>query len=391
MVEDVNFLKDSPDAVQRRFDIYKGLGFGTLRTSIAWRHQALTEGDWSGAATLQPYLARAIANGFRLKMSVETLGAPPGWFLRAHPDAGMRNAADEVSQNDLSLWYPGLRPLLADTADRLFGRLSEMGVFGAIDWIFADLGPASEPIYPAAWTQGKASCQEATPWFYGDHARAAFARTMTRKYRAIEAANGAWGTNFRDWPEVRLPLPGVQAGGLWKDVLVWYRDSKRAFIRWQIANYQRALAAFAPAAARPGLLIMVPGRHIQPQEWRHAVAAGMPDCSLAIMTDTEFLLDLAKELGCGLQYTADENADEVAYLCAYMRGHANTQTLWGENVGTMPVAGRPNHIADVILANGLYGMDYVRSSRLFEADGVTPNGVVGELAVACRRLRQAWQ
>jgi len=386
MVEDVNFLKDPGETVQRRFDLYKQLGFGTLRTSIAWRREELAPGDWTGAPAFQAYLGRVIANGFRLKLAVETLGAPPGWFLKAHPDAAMRNAAGEISQNDLSLWYPGLRPALTEATDRLFQRLAEFGVFGSIDWVFADLGPASEPIYPAAWTQGKASCQEATPWFYGAHAEAAFARVMARKYRAVSVANGVWGTRFGDWSEVHMPLPGTEAGPFWHDALVWYRDSKRNFIRWQVANYQRALSAFAPSGARPGLIVMVPGRHIQDQEWRAAIAAGMPDCSLAIMTDTEFLLDLAKQAGCGLQYTADENGDEVAYLRDYMRAHGNTQPLWGENVGTAPVADKPNHIADVILANRLYGMDYVRSSRIFAADGVTPNGVVSELAAACRRL-----
>jgi len=390
MVEDVNYLKDPAEILQRRFDLYRQLGFGTLRTSIAWRRVEVAEGDWSGSAYLQAYLERAIGSGFRLKMAVETLGAPPGWFLRAHQDAGIRNAESEISQNDLSPWYPGLRSVLAEKTGRLFQKLADLRVFGAIDWIFADLGPASEPIYPAAWTQGKSGCQQATPWFYGNHAQASFARAMAQKYRSLDAANAVWGMRFSDWPDVRLPLPGSAAGPIWQDALVWYRDSKRSFIRWQVTNYQHALATYAPAAARPGLIIMVPGRHVRQEEWRRAIMSGVPDCSLAIMTDSEFLLDLANETGCALQYTADENADEVQYLCAYMRAHGNAQKLWGENVGTPPVADHPNHIADVILDNGLYGMDYVRSSRIFEPDGVTPNAVAGELAQACRRLREGW-
>jgi hypothetical protein len=390
MAEDAAFLRDPPAIIARRFDLYRAFGFGTLRAAIAWRRVEKSPGDWTGAAYLEPYFAQAIAAGFRLKLGVETLGAPPGWFLRAHDDAAIRNAQGEISQNDLSLWYSGLHDVLSAKTARLFARLAEMRVLPAVDWIFADLGPASEPIYPAAWTQGKSACAEATPWFYGAYARADFVRAMQAKYRAPAALNAAWGTSFSDWSGIALPVPGAQTGAIWADALTWYRDSKRDLIRWQVRNYQAAIERYAQPGARPGLIIMVPGRHVRPEEWQAAVAAGVPSCSLAIMTDTEFLLDLARETGCALQYTADENGDEVAYLRQYMQARGNTQKLWGENVGTAPVAARPDHIVDVVLANRLYGMDYIRSSRIFEDDGVTPNAVAGAVARACRRVLSAW-
>jgi hypothetical protein len=214
---------------------------------------------------------------------------------------------------------------------------------------------------------------------------------MAAKYGSVDRANASWGKAFADWSEVALPDLGVPQAALWHDALIWYRDSKRDFIAWQVANYQRAINRFAPASARPSLIIMVPGRHILPLQWQRAEQTGQPDCALTVMADTEYLLDLGKQLNCALQYTADENADEVAYLRGYMQDHANRQLLWGENVGLPGVADYPNHIADVILESGLYGMDYVRASNIFEADGITPNAVFGELATACERLRQAWR
>ncbi len=390
MAEDLRFFHGPIENVQRRFDLYRQLGFGTLRASIAWRHLEVSQGVWSGEPALQPHLARAVSDGFRLKIAVETLGAPPGWFLDANPDAVIRNASQEGSQNDLSLWYPQLRKLIAEKTDKLFGRLADFGLFPHIDWMFADLGPASEPIYPAIWTQGKKGCRQATPWFYDANARRAFAQAMTAKYGSVDRANASWGTTFRDWSGVALPELGVPQAALWHDALIWYRDSKRDFIEWQVANYQRAIDRFAPAASRPALIIMVPGRHILPEQWQRAEQTGQPDCALTVMADTEYLLDLGKRMNCALQYTADENGDEVGYLRRYMQAHGNTQLLWGENVGVPGVGDHPNHIADVILENRLFGMDYVRSSNIFEADGITPNAVFGELATACGRLRQAW-
>jgi len=390
MAEDLRFFQGPAEHVQRRFDYYRQLGFGTLRANVGWRHLEVAQGDWSGQPALQRHLDLAVRNGFRLKIAVETIGAPPAWFLDAHPDALLRNAHQEESRNDLSLWYPKLRETIEEKTTRLFGRIRDFGLFPYIDWVFADLGPASEPIYPAIWTQGKSGCHTATPWFYGAHAQEAFGQAMRAKYGSVKHANASWGTYFRDWPEMALPVLGTQNAPLWHDVLIWYRDSKRDFITWQVGNYRRAIERFAPAAARPQLIIMVPGRHIKPQQWQSAEQSGLPDCALTVMADTEFLLDLGQSRKCALQYTADENGDEVAYLRSYMLQHGNTQILWGENVGVPGVADHPDHIADVILANHLYGMDYVRASDIFEADGMTPNAVFAELAEACGRLRRAW-
>ena len=268
--------------------------------------------DWRPPVFLADYLRKAIAGGFRLKLTVGTVGAPAGWYLKAHPDARIRNADGEVSANDMSLWYPGLHALLAEKTDRLFGYIARLGLVGATDFVFVDLGPASEPLYPAPGTMGET--QTHGPWFYDEHAESAFARAVRQKYPSLVEANRSWATNFTAWQELRLPRPGEHPGGLWHDALLWYRDSKRRFVRWQVANYQRALRKYAPAGARTRLIIMVPGSHTQPAEWRRAERSGNPDYNLTIMTDSEFLLDLSKATDCWLQYTGVENEKEVAYL-----------------------------------------------------------------------------
>jgi hypothetical protein len=390
MAEYTPYRQDSTAAIEKRFDLYRQLGFGTLRTNIAWRHLEAASGTWQIPGYLQTYIDRAVRAGFRLKLSLETLGGPPAWFLDEFPDSRIVDARGDYSRSDLSLWYPGLQSLLADKTARLFDFAAQLGVFPASDTIFVDLGPASEPIYPAAWTLGKKSCQGSTPWFYDAHAHAAFAAAMRGRYGSLQRANAAWGTGFANWNAVHPPRPGQHPGALWEDALGWYRDSKRDFVRWQIANYRRALVAHTQGTRRPRLIVFISGHHIEPDEWQQAASTAMPDCSLAIMSDSEYLMDLAEETGCWLQYPAIENADEADYLRRYMVSNGIRVPIFGENVGVNAVASRPGHLADVVLAENFYGLDYVRSNFLFQPDGVTPNELSTELGRATRRLRNAW-
>jgi hypothetical protein len=383
------YRKDPTDIIQTRFDLYKRLGFGTLRTSFEWREVEIIEGRWQEPPYVRSYLKQAITTGFRLKLTVATLGGPPQWYLDAHPDAKICDAAGEFSKNDLSLWYPGLRAVLAEKTDRLFNCLFQLDLFEAVDAIFVDLGPAGEPVYPATWTMGKSNGRVTTPWFYDDHAQVDFRQSMERKYGSPAAANRVWQTNFSNWTAVRTPLPGEWPGVIWEDVLTWYRDSKRSFIRWQVENYRRALATYAGGCAI-GLIIMIPGSHLVPEEWRQAAQSGRPDYSLMIMTDSEFLMDLAKETGCTLQYTAVQNEEEVHYLLQYMKDHHINQSLWGENAGVDAVAKNPDHLADVVIRNDLYGFEYVNSSYVFGSDHVSPNETFRELGGACQRLYRAF-
>jgi Beta-galactosidase len=378
--------RDDPVAkVQRRFALYRQLGFGILRTGIGWGGLERSEGNWEASPALKHYFAQAISQGFRLKLGAATLNAPPAWFLEAHPDARFRDAGGAYSKS-LSIWYPGLYPLLAEKTDKVFGYFAQLGVLKAADFVLVDLGFAGQPTYPL---RAVGHCQGSTPWFYDNHAQAAFQRAMNQKYVSVAHANQMWRTNFGNWAELRSPMPDTHPGPFWNDALEWYRDSKRRFIRWQVANYRRALDKHAPAGRRPILIIMVAGAHIRSPEWKKAVETGIPDCSLTIMSDSEFPMNLAKETGCWLQDTGVENVRELRYLRQYMQHHGIGVPMWGENAGAERVARNPNRLVNVILENGLYGLDYVDAHFLFESDGVTPNATFHAMADASRRLREA--
>jgi hypothetical protein len=162
---------------------------------------------------------------------------------------------------------------LAEKTDALFAYLARVKILEATDLVFVDLGPAGEPIYPAAWTMGKSSCKELTPWYFGDHVAADFRETMIRKYKHLQNANRFWNTSFSNWNEIGPLNPGERAGAMWEDVLLWYRDTKRALIRWQVDNYQHAVRKHAPNTDI-GLIIMIPGSHISAEEWQQAVSSG---------------------------------------------------------------------------------------------------------------------
>ena len=380
------YLHQPTEKIQKRFDLYRQIGVGTVRAGVDWRVLERSNGNWQVPPFLRSYLTHAITSGFRLKLTVGTVGAPPGWYLDAHPDARIRNAKGEYSKNDMSLWYPKLGVLLAEKADGLFGHLAQLGAFAVTDFIFVDLGPAGEPLYPAPWTMGEAHTHG--PWFYDAHAATAFAQRAKRAHPRLAEANRSWGTNFASWSDVKLPRPGERFGGLWQEALLWYRESKRRFVRWQVANYRRALERHAPGA-RTRLIIFVPAVHIQPEEWGQAVRSGNPSRALVTMDDSEFLLRLAQKTGCWLQDTGVENATELQYLRGYMKDHGINQPMWGENAGLEAVARNPGHLADVVLANGLYGLDYIDSHYLFRPDGVTPNETFNAFATASERIRRA--
>ena len=386
IAEPHNFITQSADKIQRRFDLYKQIGIGTLRVSVGWWDQETADGVWRGASHL-PYLKQAAQNGFRFKMQVGTISAPPRWYMDRHPEARMINRAGAASPADVSYWYPDLRALMTAKADHLFGYLAQQGLLAAVDSVFVDCGPAAEPIYPANWTLApRDAAAPASFWFYDPDAQADFAPSMSARYDgALDRANRAWGTSFGSWREVRIPEPGTRPGAMWNDVLTWYRDAKRGFVRWQVSNYQVMLERYA-GKARPKLVLMVPGSHIPVAEWQQAVRQGDGDYGIKIMSEAEFLIDLAAETGCWLQYTGVENGPEVAYLQAYMDLMGTRVPMWGENAGSPEIAANPQRIADVINQRHLYGMEFVGARYAFDDDGGKTNTVFDKLKKAFKSI-----
>jgi len=64
------------EIVQQRLDLYKALGCGALRLGVGWWDLETSEGHWRELPVLG-YFDRANANGFRFRLEVGTVAAPP--------------------------------------------------------------------------------------------------------------------------------------------------------------------------------------------------------------------------------------------------------------------------------------------------------------------------
>ncbi len=373
------------DAIQRRFQVYRETGFDMLRIEGLDTSIQDENGKMIGLHDL-PYLRLARESGFRLKANVDAFIQPP-WYFRAHPQSLFINEDGVAASGVPSFWDPGTRGRAEELTRVIFAYMAEHHLFDQVDYIAPDFGPASEPIYPAAWTQeGAAKKAGESFWFYAPGAQADFVRTMTARYETLAAANTAWRTAFRDWREVSIPKPGQMPGPFWNDVLLWYRDSKRSFIEWQIHNFRAQLARY-PQARTIKLLIYVPGTHYTAAEWDQAVMTGSGSSSIRLMCDPEFLLETAAREGCVLQYTGCENVAEVRYLFAYMKSRKIFVPMIGENAGQFSV--EPERIAEAVADTELAGLDYTHTDVAFEADTYTPSQWLPRIKKALRKVTDA--
>jgi len=370
---------------RKRFDLYHKLSVNIIRTELVWREMEPRAGEWLDEYHLN-HIKLAQQAGFRLKMNVCTISAPPAWFLAAHPDAKIINEFGDWSYNTLSLWYPALHQIIEQITDRLFQYMAAGNLFTNLEFIAPDFGPASEPLYPAVWTMGPHYTHGPTFWCYDANAQADFRIKMRAKYGDIAIANARWQSQFKNWSEISIPPPKKRPGPFWEDVLTWYRDTKREFVRWQIRNYRAHMAKYK--IQNIPVLLYVPGFHISEEEWSAAITSGAGAKNIRSMCDSEFLLETARHENCWLQYTGSECEPEVAYLTGYMRQHNFSIPMWGENAGGPIEAIDPSHLADVILKYGLFGLDYVHSYYVFEKDGCTPNTIFPQLKAAYSRIQR---
>jgi hypothetical protein len=322
-------------------------------------------------------------HGFRTKLIVGVMMAPPKWFLDAHPEARIVDEKGRYSTNTMSYWYPGLHRLIEEKSRRLLQSLREMDVLGLVDYLIPSFGPAGEPVYPVPWTLGP-GFEKQTYWCYDPAAQADFRMQMRRRHRTLGVANTRWGTSFDSWQAVRVLPPETRPGPYWDDVLTWYRDSKRSFIRWQIDSLRRQ----SPRGAR--VLVYVPGTAYSDADWQEAVRTARGGDWIMMMADSRFLIDLAAGTRCWLQYTGCENAPEVTRLRRYIdaQHHAGLE-LWGENAGYWEAARDPLNLARIIVENRLYGLDLTHGHFLFQRDGITPNEAMPKLKEAFAQIRAA--
>ena len=321
-------------------------------------------------------MTTAISYGLRLKLDLETIAAPPSWWIQQNPNARMIDQNDNITgANVISYWYPGLQALIHSKSDALLSILSSEGILPSVDFVLASLGQEDEPIYPPSY---ELPAGAAAPgfWWYDQYAQADFPVKMAAKYQTIGALNAAWGTSYASFASVKTPVPGTVKGTEWADTLNWYRDTKRAFIAWQIADTQALVRKYAPTNPPP-VEIIVPGQHTPAAQMASDIANGVAtDPQLIQFEDTEFLVDTAASLGAYVHVTGMPESEELQYIRSYMTAHGYKTQLTGEIVNLSGVGANTAEMASEVLANDLVGFDYLYGTDLYNADTITPNSLM---------------
>jgi hypothetical protein len=372
--------------IQARLSVFQQLGIGTIRTEVAWGNIETSQNVMSGLDNR--YLMAAQAAGFKFKMRMATLGGAPNWLFSSYPAARLLNQAGQTSSYMVDPWFPGLAALLTQKADLVFKTLSDLGFMSSINYIVIDLGQAAEPIFPPAFVDGQNVIGTNSFWWYSSNARSAFITYAQQKYVTVSDANSAWGTSFSNWAAVNVPSPNQIVGAMWNDALTWYRNSKRTVVAQQVQIFRQMLSKYGTGHAIK-LIILVPGQHLATTAWLNSVNSGGSDYNLEIMEDTQYLIDLARSTGCLLQYTSAQTLSELQFIQNYINAHGVGVPLFGENAGGDPSLSY-SALADNVINEGLYGLDYVNSNDLFASDGITPTSAFANYKLMCQRLVNFW-
>lgn len=383
-------LSGSKDAISKRFDEYKELGITCVRIDTSW--DTSTEGVWKMSGTTKNYLEAAREHGLLLKLILPTIMAPPSW-ISSKAGARLVDYNGRKSVNTVSYWYEGVNEYCACAVDAQMKAIADGGWQDVVGAVIIDMGPAGEPLYPPAWTQvsdglsGNDNGAEVM-WCYGDNAQADFRAKMAEAYSTIEAANEAWGTSYASFDEIEVPKPEEIKGKMWEDTLLWYRDTKRAFMSAQVDTFKKAAETYG-LSTRP-LIIYLPGAEFNAHQWKGCVKNGTAINQVKIFCDNEYAVTLAAEKGCVLQYTGITGTDGLRLTREFMyeNGYGSIP-VFGENAGDPGAAGNPKFLADIIVDYSLFGIDYTHSHYLYEEDG-TPSRIhkalVSQLPVIAEHL-----
>ena len=243
---------------QLRFETYAQMGIKTVRHETVWHSQG--KGDWTLDTTTKAILQTAVNAGLRLKLISPTIMVPQPWVLE-DPDAWLYSYKGNRAINTLSYWYDGVYDYTKDAINGQLEEYERLGLLDDIDALIVDFGPAGEPLYPAAWTQGAGlenpENEDTLMWCYGDNAVADFKAKMLEKYGSVENINLAWETSLGSMDEFEMPAPNTVKGRQWEDVLTWYLESKRTFIEQQIRIFKEAVDTHT--GGRVQLILYMPG------------------------------------------------------------------------------------------------------------------------------------
>ena len=374
-VTDLGSQSVSKETFAKRCQLYKDFGLVTIRTGTLWGDVERKEGEFLPPSD-QQHLYRIRENGMRIKLILGAISDIPDWYLAQYPDATLINDAGTKAVSSVNFLLPGLHEKIEAGIDYILSFYKQTGLLDLVDCIVVDLGPAGEPIYPAAWTQTPNGAYEPSGpdhfWMYDPMMQADFRKVMQEKYGTIEAANEAWGQNYPSFETLEVPKPGTVKGTMWRDVLTWYRDVKREFIDQNVQTYKRVLEKYA--GDRVKLILYGAGRDVQDSEFEEAVVFGEGSDMVKLMTDSRFIIDTAAKYGCWLQCTGAESEEDLRYVKSYMRTKGCEDIpLFGENSGGYNVGADMKRFIDKQMRNGLAGVDITHDQWLHEDDGYSPN------------------
>ena len=376
------------ETIRRRLRLYREAGFRTIRVETYWLSIEPEEGQ-----IVEPVQARyfrlAKEEGFRFKLILGTLMGVPQWYFQKYPDSRMVDQNGRKATTSVSYFAPGLRGHLTDALDHMMRFMQENGLLDVTDTLVVDGGQAGEPLYPPAWTQGAGldgPAGEEVFWGYDGYSQENFRQTVQTKYGTIAAANAAWGRSYGSFDEVEVPKPGGPGGGIWADYLTWYRDAKRQIVREQMDMYQAAVDQYTGGRVR--LLQYLPGFDMRDEQWEKALLEGDGDGWVRLMPDNRYLIDLAKERGCWLQFTGFETAAETHHLREYMDASgAGDIPFFGENAGGYNVVKNCGEAFSILYTDRLAGIDVTHARFLLKEDNITPCDNFDEFRKAMERLR----
>ena len=384
-VADGAFQACSSEARLKRLKTLKDVGFGVLRSSLGRINP--TGGVVSNENQESvSFLKLAASLGFSLKLAVGAGSEVSDVFFDNHPDALLRNSSGGFVSGCMSPWYPDRGSVLSSSIGATLEILSNSDLTNSLAAIVADLGAAAEPIYPASW-ELKAGQGQESYWFYDVHAQQAFGDDMKSLYNGnLEIANRIWSTGFSSWRDVVTPRVGCHSGKMWEDTLTWYRDAKRSMIELSLSTLLRVIRS-SHALKKTPVIILLPGTHLPVGTLQEvAAAAGRGNEAIQAMIDTDFLIRLATKLGCDLQSTASQNDQEVKFINSRIAFLQSQSRLWAENAGGSP-AKNPEHLAQIVIRNKLYGFEYINASEILTDRGDKVPELFSKVSLAVKQLR----
>lgn len=378
----------APEALASRFKDYTDMGLKTIRHETGW--VSFSKGSWAMSGDSQTILQAAVDAGLRLKLVLPTISNPQTW-VTGNPASQMRNYNGAAAVNTLSYWYDGIYDYTTDAINCQLAQLKELGFLDDLDALVVDFGPAAEPLYPAAWTQGGSldnpNNAATSMWCYDDNAVADFKATMLTKYGSIEQVNEAWGTNLSSMDMYEMPKPGTVSGQQWEDILTWYLESKREFVEKQIQIFKEAVNTHTDG--RVQLILYMPGSSFTQAEWDECIQKGDATFSMLIGCENEFMVQMADKYGCLLQFTGLPGIEPLKQIRQWMytNGYGDIP-VFGENYADLSSSQDPEALYQTIEDFNLAGIDYTFTKFLCNDDGVTLSDIGHKMAATLPKIAE---